>query len=63
MSETFFQKHLEFIAAVTKVLNELPECDDFYVQVELREGGSHRRVGAWCDEIASDAWYFGVDDS
>lgn len=62
MRESFFQNHLEYIAAVTKVLNELPECNDFYIQVELLEGGSHRKVGSWCDEIAADAWYFEVKE-
>lgn len=58
MSHTFFQEHLEYIAAVTKALNALPETKDFYVHVELREGGSHETAGKWSDEIAADAWYF-----
>ena len=56
-----FEKHLNFIAAVTKALNTIPLNDDFYVHVELREEGTHRRVGAWSDEIGDSDWYFEAD--
>lgn len=55
---TFFIEHLEFLAAVTRMLNTIPESEHYYIHVELREEGTHRKVGAWSDEIAKDAWYF-----
>ena len=58
-----FEKHLNFIAAVTKALNTIPLNDDFYVHVELREADTHKKVGAWSDEIAHDAWYFDPSDN
>ena len=58
MARIFFEPHLDYIAAITRALNNLPDNEDFYVHVELRESDTHEKVGAWCDEIANDAWYF-----
>ena len=60
MSMTYFQEQLDYIAAVTRALNAMPDPTDrnFYIHVELREEGTHRKVGSWSDEIASDAWYY-----
>ncbi len=55
---TYFAKHLAFLAAVTEALNKLPTNTDFYVHVELRETGTHRKVGEWSDEISGEDWYF-----
>jgi len=59
----WFTKHLDFISQVTKTLNSLPPLDDFYIHVELREEGTHRKVGEWSDEIAHDDWYFNETES
>jgi len=58
----WFGANLDYLAAVTRMLNEseLPESSDFYIHVELREDTTHRKVGEWSDEIASDAWSFSV---
>lgn len=56
-----FQKDLELIAKVTKVLNELGEEIDgefMYVHVELRAKGGGEKVGEWSDEIGPDSWYY-----
>ena len=37
----FFQPHLEYIAAITRALNNIPSNEDFYVHVELREADTH----------------------
>lgn len=58
MGATWFAEHLDYISAVNKALNALPEAKDFYVHVELREEGTGKTVGQWSDEIAPDAWYF-----
>lgn len=59
MSMTLFVEQLRYITAVTEALNALEVNDEhFYVHVELREEGTHRKVGEWSDEIAGDAWYF-----
>lgn len=63
MIQTFFVDHLSFIHEVTKALNALPTNSDFYIHVELREEGTHRKVGEWSDEIAPDAWYFEAKDA
>jgi len=55
---TYFAEHLDYIAKVTAALNALPPSKDFYVHVELREEGSHSKVGEWSDEISNDAWYY-----
>jgi hypothetical protein len=58
MHMTYFAENLAYIAAVTEALNKLPESKDLYVHVELRENDTHRKIGAWSDEIAGDAWYY-----
>ncbi len=55
---TYFVEMLRYLTAVTEALNKLPTCKDIYVHVELREEGTHRKLGEWSDEIASDTWYF-----
>ena len=60
MSIPWFGRNLNYIAAVTQMLDktDLPPDDDFYIHVELREATTHKKVGEWSDEIADDAWYF-----
>lgn len=58
MTLPMFIENLEYVTAVTRALNALPQTKDFYVHVELRMEGEHTKVGQWCDEIAGDAWYF-----
>lgn len=54
-----YVEHLDYIAAVVKLLNEskLPDNDEFYIHVELRNS-EHYAVGSFSDEIASDCWSF-----
>ena len=59
----FFQPHLEYIAAITRALNNIPSNEDFCVHVELREADTHKKVGAWSDEIAHGDWYFDPSDN
>lgn len=59
----WFSDHLDFLGAITKALNALPTNDHFYVHAELREEGTHRKVGQWSDEIGPDSWYFEEADS
>lgn len=54
----FYEQDLAYIADVTKALNSLPECDGYYLHVELREDITHDKVGEWCYEIAPDANFF-----
>jgi hypothetical protein len=59
-----YAEQLEYISAVTKMLNEGPEAAHevgYYIHVELREMDTHVKVGEWSDEIAGDCW--GYDDS
>lgn len=58
-----YQQNLEYVLAVTKMLNEteLPEDGSSYIHVELREMDTHVKLGEWSDEIASDAWAFDSD--
>jgi len=58
VNNTWFVEHLDYIAAVTRALNALPEGKDFYVHVELREEGTHTKAGQWSDEIGPGTWYF-----
>ncbi len=55
---TYFVDVLEFLAAVTRMLNQLPTNQHVYLSVELREKDTHRVLGAWSDEIAPDSWYY-----
>lgn len=57
---SYFESEIAYIAAVTKMLNstELPENDNMYIHVELRDSAGHTVVGRWSDEIAPDAWYY-----
>ena len=59
---TYFAEHLAYIADVTRMLNALGTNSDYYVHVELREEGTHRKVGVWSDEVAPDSWYYNEDD-
>ena len=65
---TYFAEHLKLISGVTDTLNDLGKSglldatNDYYIHVELRETATHQKVGAWSDEIASDAWYFDPTD-
>lgn len=55
-------EQIEFIARVTKALNELGEPPDgFYLQVHLTDSHDHTSQGCWVDEFGSDAWYFDTD--
>lgn len=60
MNMPWYSENLDYLAAVTRMLNEtsIPESDDFYIHIELREADTHRKVGEWTDEIAADAWSF-----
>lgn len=55
-------EQIEFIAKVTRALNELGDPPEgYYLRVLLADSDDHSTVGSWCDEIASDAWHFDTD--
>ena len=62
MNGPMYIEQLEYITAVTRVLNEnMPDCPaevGYYVRVELIENDTHRPVGRWSDEIANDCWAY-----
>lgn len=68
MSIPLYAADLRLISAVTDALNELGKSgaldanEHYYLHVELREVNTHDKLGAWSDEIASDAWYFDPAD-
>ncbi len=58
MSYPYYVEQLEYITNVTKILNSMKSTDGVYIHVELREEGSHSKIGEWSDEIASDCWSY-----
>jgi hypothetical protein len=60
----WYKEQLEFILAVTKMLNEtMPELyaisnSGLHIHVELREDDTFRKLGEWSDEIAPDCWSY-----
>ena len=56
-----FQGDAELVAKVLALLNKHAEdlsSEYSYVHIELREGGTHRKIGEFSDEIGPDAWYY-----
>lgn len=61
MSWPKYAEQLEYISAVTKMLNEGPKPPEgvgYYIGVQLFEEHSHELVGQWSDEIAPDCWSY-----
>ena len=52
------EKFARYIADVAEALNNLPEIGGYYLRVELREKGTHRKVGEWSEGNTPDSWYF-----
>jgi hypothetical protein len=56
------QDSADFIAKITRTLNELGEPPEgYYLRVLLMDQEDHVAVGAWSDEFGDDNWYFDTD--
>ena len=54
---------LTFLTDVTKMLNNSPTLEGYYLHVELRREHEHTKVGSWTDEISDKDWLFEALDA
>ena len=61
-----FQEDAELVSKTLALLNERAGdllSESSYLHIELRECGTHRKIGEFSDEIGPDAWYYQPVDS